>query len=105
MPVLIKLENGDLDVVSDADEIVSPAWSESLAAVMRSLGERFLVFPADFQRHVTLRKLAVAAGGEGVNPAHVAIAMYLMLQDGEPVDEILETDLCSLRESAKALDL
>jgi hypothetical protein len=79
-----------------------PRWVSSLAAVMRHIDATQEVTHADL---VALRRRCVTAGGEGVNPAHVAIAMLIQLQAGQTADRLLMIDAVAWHELTKAFDL
>lgn len=90
--------NGRLELMDkhaaqrDRLEIVSPVWSESFAAVMRTIGEQYLEFPRDYAQHVALRKKIESAyerARRKVSLAHLAVAVYLMLQDGKTLAQVL----------------
>lgn len=81
---------------------VDPDWSRSLAAVIRHIGETQGVTHAQL---VSLRRLCVASGGEGVNPAHVAVAVLVQLQSGQSVDRVLAVHPNQWRQLVKAFNL
>lgn len=90
------------DQPRDGEQEVDPAWSSSLAKVMRYIGE---VYAVPHPQLVTLRQTCIAAGGSGVNPAHVAIAVITMLQNGNDIDRVLAIDAAHWHKLAKSFDL
>lgn len=81
---------------------VDPAWSRSPAAVLRYIGEHQEV---THDQLVAIRRLCVAAGGEGVNPAHVAVAVLMQLQSGQSVDRVLAIEPKQWHQLVKAFNL
>jgi hypothetical protein len=79
-----------------------PRWVSSLAAVMRHIDATQEVTHTEL---VNLRRRCVAAGGEGVNPAHVALAMVIQLQAGQSADRLLAVDATAWHELTKAFNL
>jgi len=87
-------------------ELVDPAWCNSVAKVMRTLGDAFLTFPQDYDQHVALRKKVVAEAGNGaMQPSHVAIAALLMMQAGAGIDAMLALEEGRLLAHARGMNL